>query len=46
MKRTGTVELPLHGGKAPRWLFDRMVKLSSAITDVIIYEYGSEEFLR
>ncbi|RLI88452.1 MAG: DUF763 domain-containing protein [Candidatus Altiarchaeales archaeon] len=46
MKRTGTVELPLHGGKAPRWLFDRMVKLSSAITDVIIYEYGREEFLR
>ena len=46
MKRTGTVELPLHGGKAPKWLFDRMVKLSGAITEVLIYEYNQEEFLR
>jgi hypothetical protein len=46
MKRTGTANLPLHGGKAPWWLFNRMVKLSSAITDVLIYEYGRDEFLR
>ena len=46
MNRTGSVDLPLHGGKAPRWLFQRMVKLSSALTDVLIYEYGQEEFLR
>ncbi len=46
MKRTGSVDLPLHGGKAPRWLFARMVKLSSALTDVLVYEYGQEEFLR
>ena len=46
MKRTGTVNLPLHGGKAPRWLFTRMVKLAGGITDVIIYEYGIDEFLR
>jgi len=46
MKRTGTADLPLHGGKAPRWLFKRMVKLASGITEVIVYEYGREEFLR
>jgi uncharacterized protein len=46
MKRTGSVDLPLHGGKAPRWLFQRMVKLSSALTDVLVYEYGRDEFLR
>ncbi|MBN1281169.1 MAG: DUF763 domain-containing protein [Candidatus Thermoplasmatota archaeon] len=46
MGRTGVAHLPLHGGKAPRWLFTRMVKLSRAITDVIVYEYGTDEFLR
>jgi hypothetical protein len=46
MKRTGVVDLPLHYGKAPRWLFERMRKLTKAITDVIIYEYSQEEFLK
>src|SRR5574341_1521939 len=44
--RTGTVSLPLHTGKAPRWLFERMVKLAGGITETIIYEYGRDEFLR
>ncbi|MGC8538339.1 MAG: DUF763 domain-containing protein [Candidatus Micrarchaeia archaeon] len=38
--------LPLHGGKAPRWLFNRMVKLGGEIATVVIDEYGSDEFLR
>ena len=46
MKRTGTVNLPLHGGKAPKWLFNRMVKLAGEISDIIIYEHGQDEFLR
>jgi hypothetical protein len=33
--------LPLHGGKAPRWLFSRMVRLGSLITETMIDEYGS-----
>ncbi len=33
--RTGIANLPLHHGKAPRWLFDRMVKLAREITIVI-----------
>ncbi|MDE1834910.1 MAG: DUF763 domain-containing protein, partial [Candidatus Micrarchaeota archaeon] len=38
--------LPLHGGHAPRWLFGRMVKLSAAISNVIIDEFGPDELLR
>jgi uncharacterized protein len=39
-------QLPLHGGKAPRWLFKRMVKLARAISLVTIDEFGSDEFVR
>ena len=39
-------ELPLHGGKAPRWLFSRMVKLSQAISYVIIDDFGADEFVK
>ncbi len=46
MQKTGTVNLPLHGGKAPRWLFDRMVKLASGITEVIVHDYSQEELLQ
>ena len=38
--------MPLHGGKAPAWLFSRMVKLSREITTHIAAEYGPEEMLR
>jgi hypothetical protein len=46
MPRTGIASLPLHPGKAPRWLFTRMVALSKGITEVMVYEYGVDEFLR
>ncbi|HIE33460.1 MAG TPA: DUF763 domain-containing protein, partial [Thermodesulfobacteriaceae bacterium] len=46
MKRTGVADLPLHGGRAPRWLFNRMVRLCRAISLVILEEYGRREFLR
>ena len=42
MTRTGTANLPLHGGKAPRWLFKRMVQLSEGIIEVMIEEFGQE----
>lgn len=45
MSRTGVANLPLHGGKAPKWLFKRMVALSRGIIDVISYEYGKDEFI-
>ncbi len=44
--RTGIANLPLHYGKAPPWLFQRMVKLSREITIAIVSEYGAEEMLR
>jgi hypothetical protein len=46
MLKTGVANLPLHPGKAPRWLFKRMVALSKQIGEVIVYEYGADEFLR
>jgi len=44
--RVGVAELPLHYGKCPKWLFGRMVKLSSQISRLIIQEFGKEEFLK
>ena len=45
-KRTGYASLPLHGGKAPAWLFSRMVPLSREIMRHVIEEYGTQEILR
>ncbi|MBN1298107.1 MAG: DUF763 domain-containing protein [Actinobacteria bacterium] len=43
--KTGTVNLPLHGGKAPAWLFSRMSKLSRQILLLMSSEYGPEGIL-
>src|ERR1700709_1530656 len=45
-KRTGYASLPLHGGKAPAWLFSRMVLLSREILTHVVEEYGAREVLR
>src|SRR3954452_21879819 len=44
--RSGTAHLPLHSGRAPAWLFSRMVRLAREITANIVQEDGSEEVLR
>jgi hypothetical protein len=44
--RTGIANLPLHYGKAPPWLFRRMVPLAREITLAIIADFGPEEVLR
>lgn len=44
--RRGVANLPLHGGHAPKWLFNRMVKLTGSVVDVLLYEYDADEFLR
>jgi hypothetical protein len=36
MPKIGIATLPLHYGRAPRWLFDRMTALSREITSHII----------
>ena len=43
---SATINLPLHGGHAPSYLVRRMVKLSYAISKVIVDEYGQHELLR
>ena len=45
MKRSGSADLPLHGGRVPPWLAARMEQLGTAITESIIYSYGASEFL-
>ncbi|MCX7794377.1 MAG: DUF763 domain-containing protein [Thermodesulfovibrionales bacterium] len=46
MHRTGIATLPLHHGKAPRWLFERMVSLAREIAVALISEFGRIDFLR
>jgi len=43
--KTSVINLPLHGGHAPPYLIRRMIRLS-AISKVIVDEYGQQEFLR
>ncbi|MFC1912894.1 DUF763 domain-containing protein [Chloroflexota bacterium] len=44
--RTGVANLSLHSGRAPRWLFQRMVKLAREITIAIVADFGADEMLR
>jgi hypothetical protein len=44
--RTGYASLPLHGGRAPAWLFGRMVRLSREIVIYVVSEFGASEVLR
>ncbi len=43
--RTGAADLPLHGGRAPRWLFERMASLAPAVVEAIVVEEGPEAVL-
>lgn len=43
--KTGVANLPLHYGKAPRWLFERMTKLARGICTIIVKEKGSDYLL-
>src|ERR1051325_3870782 len=45
-KRTGSADLPLHGGRVPPWLGARMTRLGAVITQAIVHHYGREDFLR
>ncbi|OPC05116.1 hypothetical protein BAS09_05415 [Elizabethkingia ursingii] len=46
MKRSGTADLPLHYGKVPAWLYERMSALGLSIVEVILADYGKEEVVR
>ena len=45
-RRTGSADLPLHGGRVPPWLAARMAALGAVISQAIVHHYGREEFLQ
>jgi hypothetical protein len=45
-RRAGSADLPLHGGRVPKWLGDRMTRLGAVISEAIVIEYGRDELLR
>jgi hypothetical protein len=45
-QRAGSADLPLHGGRVPAWLGQRMTRLGAVIVEAIIREYGRDELLR
>ena len=45
-QRAGSADLPLHGGRVPPWLGNRMTTLGALIAEAIVHHYGRDEFLR
>jgi uncharacterized protein len=45
-RRSGTADLPLHHGRVPTWLGERMTRLGAVMTQAIVHHYGRDEFLR
>jgi hypothetical protein len=45
VKRSGIADLPLHYGRVPPWLAERMVARATAITESVIHHYGRAAFL-
>ena len=45
-RRSGSADLPLHGGRVPPWLATRMADLCAVLTQAIVLHYGRDEFLR
>src|SRR6266478_10090156 len=45
-QRAGSADLPLHGGRVPPWLAQRMTRLGALISEAIVHHYGRDELLR
>jgi hypothetical protein len=45
-RRTGSADLPLHGGRVPPWLAARMAALGAVVCQAIVLHYGRDEFLQ
>ena len=45
MRRSGVADLPLHGGRVPQWLAERMTRLGTGICEAVVYHYGAPELL-
>jgi uncharacterized protein len=46
MRRSGSADLPLHNGRVPNWLAERMTRLGALLGEAIVHHYGRDEFLR
>jgi len=44
--RTGSADLPLHGGRVPAWLAERMSSLGAVICQAVAHHYGRDELLQ
>src|SRR6476660_8104417 len=45
-RRSGSADLPLHGGRVTAWLATRMSQLGAVICQAIVLHYRRDEFLR
>jgi hypothetical protein len=45
-RRAGSADLPLHGGRVPAWLGQRMARLGAVMCEAIVHHHGREELLR
>lgn len=45
-RRTGSADLPLHGGRVPRWLAARMERLGRVLVEAVVLEFGRDELVR
>src|SRR5690242_5775828 len=45
-RRSGSADLPLHGGHVPPWLASRMAALGAVVSQAIVHHYGRDALLR
>lgn len=46
MIKAGSADLPLHYGRVPTWLAERMARLGRAVTETVVMDYGTAGFLQ
>jgi hypothetical protein len=46
MGRSGSADLPLHGGRVPQWLASRMAALGRVLVEGLVLHYGRDAVLR
>ncbi|MGN6303519.1 MAG: DUF763 domain-containing protein [Mesorhizobium sp.] len=44
-QRSGSADLPLHCGRVPKWLGDRMTRLGAVMCEAIVHHYGRDELI-
>src|SRR6476620_1020739 len=45
-RRSGSADLPLHGGRVPAWLSSRMARLGRVVIEALVLDAGRDEVLR